>query len=103
MTRKKVVTFGEIMLKFSPVNYQRFLQATAMNVEYAGAEANVAVSLANYGVDSLFVSKLPLNDLGEAAKNSIRHYGVNTDYIARGGERNVFTLLKKEQVNDRQK
>ena len=75
------------MLKFSPINYQRFLQATAMNVEYAGAEANVAVSLAHYGVNSVFVSKLPDNDLGEAAYNSVRHYGVNTDFIVRGGER----------------
>lgn len=83
----KVVTFGEIMLKFSPMNYQRFLQANAMNVEYAGAEANVAVSLANYGLNSVFISKLPANDLGEAAINSVRHFGVNTDYVARGGER----------------
>lgn len=83
----KVVTFGEIMLKFSPMNYQRFLQANAMSVEYAGAEANVAVSLANYGVHSVFVSKLPNNEFGEAALNSVRHYGVNTDYIVRGGER----------------
>lgn len=58
-----------------------------MTVEYAGAEANVAVSLAKYGVNSLFVSKLPANDFGEAARNSVRHYGVNTDFIASGGTR----------------
>ena len=76
MARSKVVTFGETMLKFSPQNYQRFMQATAMNVEYAGAEANVAVSLANYGIESVFVSKLPDNDFGDAALNILRHYGV---------------------------
>ena len=75
------------MLKFSPRNYQRFLQATVMNVEYAGAEANVAVSLANYGVHSVFVSKLPDNDLGNAAMNSLRHFGVDVSCIVKGGER----------------
>lgn len=83
----KVVTFGEIMLKFSPPNYKRFLQATEMNVEYAGAEANVAVSLANYGMNPVFVSKLPDNDFGEAALNCLRHYGVDISKVARGGER----------------
>lgn len=87
MARSKVVTFGETMLKFSPQNYQRFMQATAMNVEYAGAEANVAVSLANYGIESVFVSKLPDNDFGDAALNILRHYGVVTSKVVRGGER----------------
>ena len=85
--KQKVVTFGEIMMKFSPLSYQRFLQTTAMNVEYAGAEANVAVSLANYGIESAFVTKLPNNDLGEAAINAIRHYGVEANSIVRGGNR----------------
>ena len=75
------------MLKFSPPNYKRFLQATEMNVEYAGAEANVAVSLANYGMNPVFVSKLPDNDFGEAALNCLRHYGVDISKVARGGER----------------
>lgn len=83
----KVVTFGEIMMKFSPMNYKRFLQATEMNVEYAGAEANVAVSLANYGMNPVFVSRLPENDFGEAALNNLRHYGVDVSRIVRGGER----------------
>lgn len=83
----KIVTFGEIMLKFSPLNYKRFLQATEMNVEYAGAEANVAVSLANYGMDPVFVSKLPDNDFGDAAINSLRHFGVDTSEVVRGGDR----------------
>lgn len=75
------------MLKLSPLSYKRFLQATAMNVEYAGAEANVAVSLANYGQKSVFVSKLPNNDLGEAAINAVRHFGVDVGNIVRGGDR----------------
>jgi len=83
----KVVTFGELMLKLSPVSYQRFVQATLMKLEYAGAEANVAVSLANFGLDSVFVSKLPNNDFGKAAINAIRHYGVDTEKVVRGGER----------------
>ena len=83
----KIVTFGEILLKFSPPNYQRFLQATAMDAEYSGAEANVAVSLARFGVDSAFVSKVPENDLGEAALNALRHHGVDISHVARGGER----------------
>lgn len=83
----KVVTFGEIMMKFSPMNYKRFLQATEMNVEYAGAEANVAVSLANYGMDSVFVSKLPDNDFGESALNSLRHFGVDVSRVIKDGER----------------
>lgn len=84
---RKVVTFGEIMMKFSPLSYKRFLQANAMNVEYAGAEANVAVSLANYGLSPVFVSKLPCNDFGDAAINALRHYGVDTSKVARGGDR----------------
>jgi 2-dehydro-3-deoxygluconokinase len=84
---KKVVTFGEIMMKFSPLSYKRFLQADAMNVEYAGAEANVAVSLANYGLMPIFVSKLPCNDFGDAAINSLRYYGIDTSKVARGGDR----------------
>lgn len=75
------------MLKFSPLNYKRLLQATTMNVEYAGAEANVAVSLANYGINSKFVSKLPANDFGDAAINTLRHYGVDISEVVRGGYR----------------
>ena len=83
----KVVTFGEILLKFSPRNNQRFLQATAMDVEYSGAEANVAVSLAHFGMDTTFVSKLPGNELGEAALCVLRQHGVDISRVARGGER----------------
>ena len=83
----KVVTFGEIMLKFSPLNYQRICQASVMNVEYAGAEANVAVSLSNYGIDTAFVSKLPENELGDSALNRLRQFGINVQNVVRGGER----------------
>jgi len=84
---KKVVTFGEIMLKLSPKGNQRLLQAKEMNVEYAGAEANVAVSLANFGIPVSFVSRLPENDFGRAACMTLRTFGVNTDSIAWGGNR----------------
>ena len=95
MARSRVVTFGETMLKFSPQNFQRFLQATAMTVEYAGAEANVAVSLANYGMETEFVSKLPDNDFGDAALNILRHYGVDTNKAVRGGERIGIYFVEK--------
>lgn len=83
----RIVTFGEILLKFSPLNYQRICQASQMNVEYAGAEANVAVSLANYGEDVAFVSKLPDNELGDSAVNTLSRYGVDVHNITRGGDR----------------
>lgn len=75
------------MLKLSPKGYQRMLQAKEMNVEYAGAEANVAVSLANFGVPVSFISRLPENDLGRAARMSLQAFGVDTDSIAWGGNR----------------
>lgn len=84
---KKVVTFGEIMLRLSPPGYQRFVQAEKFDVVYGGGEANVAASLANYGLDSYFVTKTPKHEIGQAAVNHLRRFGVHTDYIARGGER----------------
>lgn len=84
---KKVVTFGEIMLRLSPPEHQRFIQANSFEVVYGGGEANVAVSLANYGLNAAFVTKLPNNPIGDAAINELRKYGVDTRYIARGGER----------------
>lgn len=84
---KKVVTLGEIMLRLSTPGYKRFVQSDSFDVVYGGGEANVAVSLANYGYDAYFVSKLPKNEIGQAAINHLRRFGVNTDYIARGGER----------------
>jgi 2-dehydro-3-deoxygluconokinase len=83
----KVVTFGEIMLRLAPVGYDRFVQSKEFGVVYGGGEANVAVSLANYGKDAYFVSKLPKHEIGQSAVNELRRYGVNTEYIVRGGER----------------
>jgi len=84
---KKVVTMGEIMLRLSTPGHKRFSQADSFDVVYGGGEANVAVSCANYGLDAYFVSKLPNNPIGQAAVNHLREYGVNTDYITRGGDR----------------
>ena len=84
---KKVVTKGEIMLRLSTPGFERFVQAETFDVVYGGGEANVAVSLSNYGYDSYFVSKLPQNDIGQAAINHLRRFGVKTNYIVRGGDR----------------
>ena len=83
----RVVTFGELMLRLQPFNYERFLQASQVEFTFGGAEANVAVSLANYGVDVAFVTKLPAHAIGQAAVNSLRRFGVDTTRIVRGGER----------------
>ena len=83
----KVVTMGEIMLRLSTPGYERFVQSDNFDVCYGGGEANVAVSLANYGHESYFVTKLPTHEIGESAVNALRRFGVHTDYIARGGER----------------
>lgn len=84
---KKVVTLGEIMLRLTPPGYERFVQASSFDIVYGGGEANVAVSLANYGFDAYYVSKLPEHEIGQAAVNELRRYGVKTDYVARGGDR----------------
>ena len=83
----KVVTFGEIMLRLAPEGYLRFAQAEKFGAVYGGGEANVSVSLANYGIDSAFVTKLPKHEIGQAAVNSLRKFGVDTSMIVRGGER----------------
>ena len=83
----KVITFGELMLRLQPFNYERFVQASSVEFTFGGGEANVAVSLANYGMDVAFVSKLPKHAIGQAAVNSLRRYGVDTTMITRGGER----------------
>jgi 2-dehydro-3-deoxygluconokinase len=83
----KIVTFGEIMLRLTPPNYLRFVQADSFDVTYGGGEANVAVSLANYGEDAYFVTKVPDNPIGQSAINHLRRYGVHTDYVVKGGER----------------
>jgi len=83
----KAVTFGEIMLRLNPEGHLRFLQANTYEATFGGGEANVAVSLANYGVDASFVTKLPKHEIGQAAVNELRRYGVDTSDIIRGGDR----------------
>lgn len=83
----KYVTFGEIMMRLSPAGYERFVQSNQFNVFYGGGEANVSISLANYGLDSYYVTKLPAHEIGQAAINGLRRFGVETGYIARGGDR----------------
>lgn len=84
---KKIVTMGEIMMRLSSPGNSRIVQSDSFDVNYGGGEANVAVSLANYGHDAYFVSKLPTHEVGQAAVNSLRKFGVKTDFIARGGDR----------------
>ena len=91
----KAVTVGELMLRLAPEGYLRFVQADKFTVTFGGGEANVAVSLANYGVDAAFVSKLPNNDIGQAAVNSLRRFGVDTSKIVRGGDRIGIYFLEK--------
>ena len=83
----KVITFGELMLRLQPYNYERFVQASTFEATFGGGEANVAVSLANYGMDAEFVTKLPAHSIGQMAVNSLRKYGVGTGKITRGGNR----------------
>jgi len=83
----KIITFGEIMLRLAPAGFERFAQAKEFGVVYGGGEANVAVSLSNYGKDAYFVTKLPKHEIGQAAVNELRKYGVDTNMIVRGGER----------------
>ena len=82
---KKIVTFGEIMLRLNPEGYGRFVQAEKFEASYAGGEANVAVSLANYGMEASFVTKVPAHEIGQCAVNALRKFGVHTDHIVRGG------------------
>ena len=84
---KKVVTMGEIMLRLSSPGFLRFNQSNSFDVVYGGGEANVAVSLANYGLDAYFVSKLPKHEIGQCAVEALRKQNVKTDYVARGGDR----------------
>ena len=87
MSAKKVVTFGEIMMRLSPPGFLRFGQARSLNVIYGGGEANVAVSLANFGVPVDYVTRLPDNDLADACIQFLRQHGVGVERIVRGGER----------------
>ncbi len=84
---KKVVTMGEIMLRLSTPDFKRFVQADTFDITYGGGEANVAAALCNYGLNGTFVTKVPNNPIGQSAINHLRRYGVDTQFIARGGDR----------------
>jgi 2-dehydro-3-deoxygluconokinase len=90
-----IITFGEIMLRLAPEGYLRFVQAESFGALYGGGEANVAVSLANFGEDAAFVSRVPAHEIGQAAINVLRRFGVDTRHIARGGERLGIYFLEK--------
>ena len=92
---KKIVTFGEIMMRLNPAGYTRFVQAEGFDASYAGGEANVAVSLANYGMDAAFVSKVPAHEIGQCAVNALRKYGVDTSKMVRGGDRLGIYFVEK--------
>lgn len=92
---KKIVCFGEIMARLNPVGNLRLVQAENLEISYAGGEANVAVSLANYGKKSVFVTKLPKNDLAKSAVRKLRSYGVDVDQITYGGERMGIYFVEK--------
>ncbi|MBR5145257.1 MAG: sugar kinase [Clostridia bacterium] len=91
----KVVCFGEIMLRLAPEGYYRFVQAEKFGATFGGGEANVSVSLANYGMDAQFVTKVPNNDIAQSCINSLRKFGVDTHNIVRGGERLGIYYLEK--------
>ncbi len=92
---EKVVTFGEIMLRLSPIGFNRFVQADTFDINYGGSEANVAVSLVNYGIPVEFITKLPDNEIGQSALNNLRQYGVGTKYIQKEGERLGIYFFEK--------
>jgi len=95
----KVITFGEIMLRLASPNYLRFHQTDYFEATYGGGEANVAVSLANYGLDVDFVTRLPKNDIGDAAIKTLRKYNVGTSKIIFGGERIGIYFLESGAVS----
>lgn len=91
----KTVCFGEIMMRLNPEGYRRFRQADQFEVSYAGGEANVAVSLANYGIPAYFLTKVPDNEIGACAVEAIQKYGVHTELIMKGGERLGIYFVEK--------
>jgi len=95
----KVVTFGEIMLRLATPGYERFSQASEFTATYGGGEANVAVSLANYGIESSFVTRLPKNDIARSCEMDLKKYGVNTDKIVYGGDRLGIYFLETGAVS----
>jgi len=91
----RIITFGEIMMRLNPPSYKRFVQCEGFEASYAGGEANVAVSLANYGMDASFVTKVPAHEIGQSAINSLRRYGVDTKNVVRGGDRLGIYFVEK--------
>ncbi|MDR2825073.1 MAG: sugar kinase [Prevotellaceae bacterium] len=96
--QKKVVTFGEIMLRLATPDYQRFIQSTSLNATFGGGEANVAVSLANYGIPTSFVTRIPKNDIADWCISELRKYNVGTSDIMRGGDRVGIYFLETGAV-----
>lgn len=92
---KRIVAFGEIMLRLNPESYQRLIQANRLEMSFSGGEANVAVSLANYGMDAVFVSKVPAHEIGQGAINELRRFGVDTTHVLRGGDRLGIYFVEK--------
>ena len=92
---KKVITFGEIMMRLNPEGYRRFVQADRFEASYAGGEANVAVGLAQFGMEAAFVSKVPAHEIGQCAVNELRRFGVDTSLILRGGDRLGLYYVEK--------
>ena len=92
---KRIITFGEIMMRLNPQDYVRFAQAKSFEASYAGGEANVAVSLANFGMDAAFVSKVPAHEIGQCAINALREFGVDTRFMLRGGKRLGVYFVEK--------
>lgn len=95
MKKNKVVTFGELMMRLNPEGYLRFVQAQKLVMSFGGGEANVAVSLANYGMDAAFATKLPDNPFGVSGRNELRKYGVDTSSIVFGGPRMGIYFVEK--------
>lgn len=95
---KKVVSFGEIMLRLATPGYNRFIQSNTLNATFGGGEANIAVSLANYGIPTEFVTRLPENDIADWCISDLRKYNVGTSHILRGGERVGIYFLETGAV-----
>ena len=91
----RAVCFGELMMRLNPEGYKRIRQAESFCASYAGGEGNVAVSLANYGVDAAYVTKVPEHEVGQSAVDSMRRYGVDTKYMLRGGPRLGIYFVEK--------
>ena len=95
---KRIVCFGEIMMRLNPEGYLRFVQAEKFECSYGGGEANVAVSLANYGMDASYVTKLPDNPLGASARNEVRRFGISVCAVMPGDTRTGFTDARQKSA-----